>query len=242
MQVECRPVSDAMMALGLFFSLWWVPLASEGDAGGFLFPSNSPIEPSPAQQNDAEHSISVYRHVECRYLPFMSKHALGLIETNGLIGSIVAADAAAKAAAVVVSSAEVTDAAYLTLRIEGELSAVQAAVDAGAHAAQMAGELISITVIPRPDDGLAPILPNVRYNSKYNPDNRPALDSTTSDPEYGFAAVKQPTSAAELDNMTVTELRQLARGIDNLSIKGREISMAGKSQLIDAIKEALKLV
>ncbi len=171
----------------------------------------------------------------------MTMFALGLIETNGLIGAIVAADAAAKAAGVVVSSAEVTDAAYLTLRIEGELSAVQSAVEAGARAAEQAGEVVATTVIPRPDNELVTILPDARYVSKYNPDNRPALSSIHSDSQYGGDSIKQPTSAHELENMTVTELRQLARTVSNLSIKGREISMAGKAQLVDALKSALKL-
>lgn len=174
----------------------------------------------------------------------MSMFALGLIETNGLIGAIVAADAAAKAAGVVVSSAEVTDAAYLTIRIEGELSAVQSAVEAGVRAAEQAGEVIAFTVIPRPDPELIAILPDARYVSKYNnADNRPALSSIHSDSQYGGgeSAVRQPKSIQELEGMTVSELRQLARTVSNLNIKGREISMAGKAQLVDALKIALKL-
>ncbi|MFQ5454039.1 MAG: BMC domain-containing protein, partial [Candidatus Zixiibacteriota bacterium] len=41
----------------------------------------------------------------------MTGKALGLIETKGLIGAIEATDAAAKAAMVVVTSVELTDAA-----------------------------------------------------------------------------------------------------------------------------------
>lgn len=173
----------------------------------------------------------------------MTMFALGLIETNGLIGAIVAADAAAKAAGVVVSSAEVTDAAYLTIRIEGELSAVQSAVEAGVRAAEQAGEVVATTVIPRPDPELIAILPDERYVSKYSPDNRPALNSIHSDTQYGGGenAVRQPKSIQELEGMTVTELRQLARTVSNLNIKGREISMAGKAQLVDALRATLKL-
>lgn len=95
-------------------------------------------------------------------------NALGLIETKGLIAAIEATDAAAKAAAVVVSAAELTDAAYMTIRIEGELGAVQAAVAAGAAAAQRVGELVAVHVIPRPDEGLEAITPTRRYVSKYH--------------------------------------------------------------------------
>ena len=36
--------------------------------------------------------------------------------------------------------------------------------------------------------------------------------------------------------MTVSELRQIARKLVDLTLKGREISMANKQQLIDAIR------
>ncbi len=101
----------------------------------------------------------------------MPRNALGLIETKGLIGAITATDAAAKAAAVVISSAELTDATFFTIRIEGELGAVQAAVEAATAAAQMLCELVAVTVIPNPDDALAPILPALRYVSRYHPDD-----------------------------------------------------------------------
>jgi len=84
----------------------------------------------------------------------MSRNALGLVETQGLIAAIEATDAAAKAAGVVVSSVELTDAAFLTLKIEGELGAVQAAVEAAVNAAQKLGEIVAVTIIPNPDDGL----------------------------------------------------------------------------------------
>ena len=183
----------------------------------------------------------------------MADYALGLIETNGLIAAITAADAAAKSAAVVVSSAEVTDGAILTVRIEGELGAVQAAVEAGAQAAQLVGELVTVHVIPRPDKLLAPILPQLRYVSKYHPEEQrlslTAEESDAEEPNLPASAQRQakarsqsmPTSVHQLEEMTVPELRNLARVIENISIKGREISMAGRQQLLDAIRIALGL-
>lgn len=112
----------------------------------------------------------------------MPRNALGLIETKGLVGAITATDAAAKAAAVVISSAELTDATFFTIRIEGELGAVQAAVEAATAAAEMLCELVGVTVIPNPDDGLAPILPGRRFVSKYHPeDTRPELGPDSDD-------------------------------------------------------------
>lgn len=124
----------------------------------------------------------------------MPRNALGLIETKGLVGAITATDAAAKAAAVVISSAELTDATFFTIRIEGELGAVQAAVDAATTAAELLCELVSVTVIPNPDDGLTPMLLARRYISKYHPeDTRPELGYEDDDSDPG-----QPGSAGSV--------------------------------------------
>ena len=82
----------------------------------------------------------------------MLDYALGLIETRGLIGAIEAADAATKAADVILIGKEREDAGLMTIKLRGDVAAVRAAVDAGAAAAQRVGELVSVHVIPRPDD------------------------------------------------------------------------------------------
>jgi ethanolamine utilization protein EutM len=82
----------------------------------------------------------------------MLEYALGLIETRGLIGAIEAADAAVKAADVTLVGRERADAGLMTIKIIGDVAAVRSAIDAGAAAAQRVGELVSVHVIPRPDD------------------------------------------------------------------------------------------
>jgi ethanolamine utilization protein EutM len=82
----------------------------------------------------------------------MLDYALGLIETRGLVGAIEAADAAVKAADVELIGRERAKAGLITIKIRGDVAAVKAAVDAGAAAAQRVGELVSVHVIPRPDD------------------------------------------------------------------------------------------
>jgi ethanolamine utilization protein EutM len=84
--------------------------------------------------------------------------ALGMIETRGLIASIVAADAMVKAADVRLIKKEKVDAGLVAVLVEGDVGAVQAAVDAGKYAAAKAGVLVSAHVIPRPDDGVGVIL------------------------------------------------------------------------------------
>lgn len=220
----------------------------------------------------------------------MMYDSLGLIETRGLVGVIAASDAAAKAAAVVIATAELTDGAFMTIKIEGELSAVRAAVDAGARAAELIGELVAAHVIPRPDQELGPLLLPIRYISKYRPDDdRPSLGfieqaappkprapiggvSGTQAPGKKRRAPKQKERVApveetkptpppeqvervekapppqppapptaeptltELEKMPVVKLRKYARTVKGLSLVGRQISMANKEELLQAIR------
>lgn len=90
----------------------------------------------------------------------MSK-ALGLIETRGLIGAIEAADAMLKAANVSLAGQERVSAGLVTIKVIGDVAAVKSAVDAGAAAAQRVGQLISLHVIPQPDEQLSALFPEV---------------------------------------------------------------------------------
>ncbi|MFQ5454265.1 MAG: BMC domain-containing protein, partial [Candidatus Zixiibacteriota bacterium] len=166
------------------------------------------------------------------------------------------------------------DAAFLTLKIEGDLGAVQAAVKAGAHAAEKIGELIAVHIIPRPDNNLAPILPPQRYISRYHPDDTrspldldegesgiipkpkpppqmpPSGDRTAFEDKTG--KTKSPGKPApdikdikinmkELNRLTVSELRRIARSLVRTPLKGRKISLANKQQLLDAIRSVLDM-
>ncbi|MFD1204542.1 BMC domain-containing protein [Sporosarcina contaminans] len=80
--------------------------------------------------------------------------AIGMIETKGLIGSIEAADAMIKASNVSLVSQEKVDGGIVTVIVQGDVGAVQAAVDAGKDAAARVGELLGAHVIPRPDESV----------------------------------------------------------------------------------------
>ena len=75
--------------------------------------------------------------------------AIGMIETYSLIGSIEAADAMLKAANVQLVKQELVDGGIVTIIVEGDVGAVQAAVDAGKAAASRTSKLLSAHVIPR---------------------------------------------------------------------------------------------
>ncbi|MBB4822972.1 ethanolamine utilization protein EutM [Sporosarcina luteola] len=80
--------------------------------------------------------------------------AIGMIETKGLIGSIEAADAMIKASNVSLVKQEMVDGGIVTVIVQGDVGAVQAAVDAGRDAAARVGELLGSHVIPRPDESV----------------------------------------------------------------------------------------
>lgn len=187
--------------------------------------------------------------------------ALGLIETKGLVGAIEAADAMAKAADVRVISKEKITAALVTIKITGEVAAVRSALDAGAAAAQRVGQLVSVHIIPRPDDQLDSIL----YDNSLRPSesedsakdtaviseadggSEPSKESdepSGDDPddeaeENGGVEIMdiQSISFEELEQMNVHRLRSLARGLSQFPIKGREISKANKQVLLDHFKK-----
>ena len=89
----------------------------------------------------------------------MSREALGMIETKGLVGAIEAADAMLKAANVSLVGYEKIGSGLVTVMVRGDVGAVKAATDAGAAAAQRVGELVSVHVIPRPHTDVELILP-----------------------------------------------------------------------------------
>ena len=74
---------------------------------------------------------------------------MGMIETIGLVSAIEAADAGLKAADVRLLGTDYVRGGLVMVRFEGEVAAVQAAVDAGAGAARRVGKVFSAHVIPR---------------------------------------------------------------------------------------------
>jgi microcompartment protein CcmL/EutN len=90
----------------------------------------------------------------------VTRDALGLIETQGLIGMIEAADAMCKAANVQIIGKEKIGAAYVTVMVQGDVAACKAAVDAGVEAVKrVGGKLILAHVIARPHSELTSLLP-----------------------------------------------------------------------------------
>ncbi|MBN2725450.1 MAG: BMC domain-containing protein [Deltaproteobacteria bacterium] len=89
------------------------------------------------------------------------KEALGMIETMGMVGAIEAADAMVKSARVTLVGKELVGGGYVTVMVRGDVGAVKAAIEAGSVAAKKVGQLVSVHVIPRPDDQVEGILPKI---------------------------------------------------------------------------------
>ncbi|MFD3272009.1 BMC domain-containing protein [Paenibacillus dendritiformis] len=79
----------------------------------------------------------------------MRHNALGLVEVRGYLGAIAAADAALKAASVTCIGAEIVKGGLVTVKLSGDVGAVQAAVEAGAEAAKQLNVLLTRHVIAR---------------------------------------------------------------------------------------------
>jgi len=80
--------------------------------------------------------------------------AIGLLETRGLVSLVQATDAMAKAANVQIAKRVQIGGGLVTTVVRGDVGSVRAAVEAGANAANQAGELVASHIIPRPADGV----------------------------------------------------------------------------------------
>lgn len=138
--------------------------------------------------------------------------ALGMVETRGLVAAIEAADAMVKASSVVLLGMEKADAGLVTIFIEGETAAVQSSVDAGRAAAERIGAVVSTHVIPRPAADIQSML------------------------ETAERGADEAAPGADLEAMTVRDLRAYARMQEGLPIQGREIARANRQQLLDALR------
>lgn len=88
-------------------------------------------------------------------------HAIGMLETRGLVALVEGTDAMLKAANVELAGPLMqVGNALVTAVVVGDVAAVKAAVDAGAQAVKsIQGEVISVHVIPRPHQDVQAVLP-----------------------------------------------------------------------------------
>ena len=170
----------------------------------------------------------------------MLEYALGLVETRGLVGSIEAADVMVKTANVHILNTEYIRNGLVTVKILGEVAAVKAAVDAASAAAARIGQVISVHVIPRPAAEIEHILQSkpAPAGVTKEPHEKPKQEPEEPSPEQQSLFVASPDLdeyRRQLGEMTVPQLRTVARDEGGLDISGREISRANKEQLISQL-------
>ena len=92
--------------------------------------------------------------------------ALGMIETKGFVPLVEATDAMIKAANVEFLGWDKVGSGLVAAFVTGDVAAVKAATDAGANAAGLVGEVVSVQVIPRPHGDLTTVLPAKKAGGK----------------------------------------------------------------------------
>ncbi len=181
--------------------------------------------------------------------------ALGMIETSGLLSAIEAADAGLKAANVRLLGTDYVRGGLVMVRFEGDVAAVQAAVDAGTTAAQRVGVVVSSHVIPRAmpevfcmlasDPGVGPGkrsqggcaacggceggMRELRRCRQAPAAPAEAKTESESAPEPALPSLD------ELKQWKVLALRSFVRKLPDFSMKAGEIRYANKAQLLAAL-------
>jgi microcompartment protein CcmL/EutN len=110
--------------------------------------------PVDSTSSHADQSVSVAMNQE-------TPMALGFIETQGFTAVFEAIDTACKAASVEVVGKEKLGGGYVTVVIQGQLSAVSAAIETGKEKVDGLGKLIAAHVIARPSESVLKLLPKL---------------------------------------------------------------------------------
>ena len=180
--------------------------------------------------------------------------ALGLIEVRGMVPAVEALDSALKAANVNRLDVVKVGGGLVSVLIEGDVGAV----DAAQAAAEKIGTVISTHVIPRPAEDVTQMITP-------NPDPQPIISEQLEDNHDETAEAEQPEDSSEVTEevkeepaeqkkgklayipdveemkaMTVDKLRALARKLEITNMTRKEIRFANKTELIAKICEFLE--
>ena len=168
--------------------------------------------------------------------------ALGLIETKGLVAAVESADAMLKAADIILIDKTIVGGGLVTVTISGGVSAVKAAVDAGAAAVNHLNEelLISCHVIPRPDEGIHDLIAGKK------PKKEAVKAAETSNEISEAVETSREYLETEMTNSEITETKEIGEHvvIENPTIEEQslpdEIQSSSSDISIDTInKESL---
>ena len=150
--------------------------------------------------------------------------ALGMVETRGLVGAIEAADAMLKAANVKFVGKEKVVPALITIKVIGDTAAVNAAVDAGAAAAKRVGELVSVHIIPQPDEQLKIILPGIDTKDK---------------PQVKYSSKPEKVIPAEKPSTKPEQKEEAKTVVEKPEVKEKKIAKVEKIKKTEPVKESV---
>ncbi|MGH4139736.1 BMC domain-containing protein [Clostridium sp.] len=158
----------------------------------------------------------------------MNRRALGLIEVKGYLGAIEAADVALKSANVNLIGCEIVRGGLVTVKLEGDVSSVKAAVEAAEDALAKLNVLLASHVIARPDTSVWDIIEN-----KINKEEK---SQKIEEIEREDNTQENSTSLREdLESKKVNDLRTLARSFNLDTMTKKQIKFAKKDRLVDEI-------
>lgn len=141
------------------------------------------------------------------------KEALGLVETRGLSTAILVADTMVKTSNVNIIDIENTKGlGYMTIKISGNVGAVNAAVTAGKQTALENNAFVSSKVIPRPSDYIEGTFcqPKKEQTEPKNEDNpsENEVSEKTSDSKIVEVATSEPKTM-EPENKVETKSQEI---------------------------------
>ncbi len=171
----------------------------------------------------------------------MGNKAIGLLETYGYVGAVIALDTALKCSEVKLLSYELITGGIVTVTIAGDVSAVQSAEDAARVSVEAVGITITTHIIPRLSEEVEFVLyhkNNIKSSYKMeaieekkeseNQDGNDNIVTTQSEDKISC-------SEESLNSMKVEELRTLARQVNIATIDRSKIKFSKKKELIEAI-------
>ncbi|MCP3923268.1 MAG: BMC domain-containing protein [Desulfobacterales bacterium] len=157
----------------------------------------------------------------------MDEKALGLIETIGLIPAVEAADTAVKSASVELEGFRMIGAGLVTILIRGDVSSVQASVDAGRCAAERVGEVISAHVIARTGEGLESVLPDPEKGSTSN---------DLSDVKNSTDALEKSSDASDEVTDTILEVEESQIDFKDITVEDVDLADQMEREISSKIK------
>lgn len=187
-------------------------------------------------------------------------NALGFIETSGLIAAIEAADTMVKTANVSLIRKEYVGKGLVTIIVEGDVGAVQSAVEAGVEAVHsLRGVVHSHNVIPSPSDELEIFIcdetaeKDLKKEKEAEESKEELEDEVETDEEQlAFLVKTKDDVTALLESYTEEEGEKVLRSLTNKALKSllqefvlsqeqqAGIQKMNKTQLVDLIMSFYK--